>query len=976
MNKQKFETLFKNLTTSQRKAVETVEGPVMVIAGPGTGKTTILTLRIAHILKTTDTPASGILAITYTNAGVKAMRLKLRELIGREADHVGIYTFHSFAKAVIDEFTDHFPHIAYREQLTDIEAGAIVGEILERKDFKGLRPLGKPDMYIGPILGVISSAKQEGFDAKSLRSFAKEAIDMVHADETSYSTRGKTKGQLKGEAKKQLERLEKTFLLADIFELYEAKKKELQKIDFNDLIFELQRALREDELLRTILQERFLYILVDEHQDTNGSQNEIIRTLADFFDTPNVFVVGDEKQAIYRFQGASVENFLSLESIWSDVEVIQLQENFRSTQHILDAGFSTIENNYSEGEHAQLRVELKAARETDTMPIDHTIYQNQQDAEGALVANVEKLLAKDDTSTVAVIVRKNAEVERVTRLLETYGLEVASERVLNIFTHPAGVLFFDLLRSTIDPSHRESLARVLLAGLWDVELADALQHVRDLRSGRIDEVLKKIPVIAETRSQIKEHSPLQFLYNLAEVSGYKKWLATDPAAIEVWRGVLVLAENILQGKGVSDVTVLLEGFEEYHSTHVGGRNITVKMGAPEARLRVLTAHSSKGLEFDYVFIPYTTEKSWLPRTRGSYFGVPEVMKDRGDEKDARRLFYVALTRARKHVVLSSFEKGSDASVETPLRFIDEIHDDLVTTTHAEAHAGLKNLQKKNVAFTPHEKVLQKYTQERLLDKGLSVTALNHFIECPSKFLVVSILALPQAPHPAAEKGTILHLAIARAWQLQNKTPEAIEKIIVDTVREQLVRSFLSPVEQASIEEDLIGDSKALVNELVAHMHGRHDVLVEHASRFTQEVDDIELPLHGKLDAVVTHEKSVAVFDYKTKRAMSENAIRGETKNDDGNYFRQLIFYKLLLQNDSRFSDKAIEPSLMFVVPDDKGMCKTVTLPIEESDVERVKGEISQLVTSVWSGDMLRTTCNDEKCEYCMTVANIKKSQLG
>ncbi len=146
-----FDELYKKLNKGQKEAVDTIEGPVMVVAGPGTGKTTILTLRIANILRLSDTPASGILALTFTEAGVKAMRMKLREIIGSRSNEVRIHTFHGFASSIISEYSDHFPHLQ-GEQMTDIDAENLVREILTGKEFWKLRPLGDPEYYVSKII--------------------------------------------------------------------------------------------------------------------------------------------------------------------------------------------------------------------------------------------------------------------------------------------------------------------------------------------------------------------------------------------------------------------------------------------------------------------------------------------------------------------------------------------------------------------------------------------------------------------------------------------------------------------------------------------------------------------------------------------------------------------------------------------------------------------------------------------------------
>ena len=368
-NENIFNIEYGRLNKSQKTAVDMVEGPVMVIAGPGTGKTTILTLRIANILRKTDTPAHGILAITYTDAGVKAMREKLERIIGSRAHDIRIHTFHSFASSIIAEHSEHFIEISDMKTLDDVGIESIIRKILENKEFSELRPFGKPDAYMRAIISTISDAKKNNMDYKMVSQYAKDEIEKIKNDEESISTRGATKGKLKAEALSRIEKCERTVILSEVFKLYEEEKNKAKKLDFDDLIIELLKKLREDELLLRLVQEQFLYIHVDEHQDTNDLQNSIISLIAEFFDTPNIFIVGDEKQAIYRFQGASVENFMLLKKKWPAMQMISLDTNYRSHQNLLDASFSMIENNYNGDEYNDLRIKLKGEKAKDKIKI-------------------------------------------------------------------------------------------------------------------------------------------------------------------------------------------------------------------------------------------------------------------------------------------------------------------------------------------------------------------------------------------------------------------------------------------------------------------------------------------------------------------------------------------------------------------------------------------------------------------------------
>lgn len=952
---QEFEAAYAKLNEAQKQAVDAVEGPVMVIAGPGTGKTTILTLRVANILRLTDTPPSGILAITYTDAGVKAMRRKLQEIIGARAHEVRLHTFHSFAAAMMAEYPDHFLDSADSRALSDVEQESLIREILKAQKHEALRPLGKPDAYVPAIMRAIGDAKRDALLPEDLRAFAKSEAKKIKSDESSISTRGKTKGQLKATAEAKLKKCERTLLLADIYGEYEEKKHALRLMDFNDLIIRFLIALKNDELLLRLIQERFLYILVDEHQDTNDAQNFIVEMLAEFFDTPNIFIVGDEKQAIYRFQGASVENFLALQRRWPKMKVISLKENYRSHQDILDAAFSLIENNYEGGEYQELRVPLAAKGVKNRRPIEIATGENTAAAEAYLAKKIKDIQKREPEATIAVIVRRNRELERVLRVLEYAGLSVSSERSIDIFTHPLGAAFFDLLEYLADPTRVDALARTMITGLWDLPLHQAAKLIRDLRSGQEFDIEKTLPGLAKIRSELGSDGAVTFIANAARHAGFVKLVKADPMNANVWRGIAALSEAIARDRNINNPLTLIEALLSYRRS-AELKTVKVAVGAPDMAISAMTAHGSKGLEFDYVFLPYATEEAWVGKPRGSSFVLPQKGIAGDDIRDTRRLFYVALTRARKHATVIVPQEESDGRSYTPLRFIGELGGNVATIKLPRADA-LPDLAG-NDAPNTSKNILTNIGKQRLMESGLSVTALNHFLEDPRVFLIESILRVPQAPSASAEKGNAMHAAMNRVWHSKKLDEKRIGQIITETVTEHLQGSFLPIIEKEAIRKELIGSAPAVAKELYGHFsQPRTAVFTEHSveTEFAAEIggETVTILLRGKLDAVIENGESVLVFDYKTRQGMSAASVRGETKGSTGDYFRQLVFYTLLLQNNARWKNKKMLASLVFLSPDKNGRIKTLTLPVSEADIKKLREEIDSLIEFVWGGRLDR-----------------------
>jgi DNA helicase-2/ATP-dependent DNA helicase PcrA len=963
-----FEEKYKSLNTEQKRAVDTIDGPVLVVAGPGTGKTTILTLRIAEILRKTDTPPNGILAITYTDAGVRAMRSKLREIIGNRAHEVYIHTFHSFASAMMSEYPDHFLRIGDFKQITDVDAESLIRTIISQPDFTELRPLGRPDTYILSIIKTISEAKKDAFTPEDIRQHSILEIENIKNDESNLSTRGATKGKLKAEALERIEKLEKTILFADVYQKYEEQKQSLKLKDFDDLIIELMNTMKSDELLLRLIQERFLYLLVDEHQDTNDSQNSIVSQIADFFDTPNVFIVGDEKQAIYRFQGASVENFLKLQKKWPTMKVINLDVNYRSHQSILDASFAMIENNYEAGEYTNLRVELKSGVKGPKKPLDIIIGDNTPAIEEYLVNKLKEITKNDPKVTVAIITRRNRELERLLRLLESQGISVSSERSLDIFHHPIGVAFFDLIEYIVDPTRVDYLAKTLVAGMWGVTFEESVRIIRAIKSNQDDALEIILPRIKNIKDRMLKDGSVGGIIHSAEESGFVTLVSKDPSFVHVWKGIVTLAESLAREGDITNPTELMSAMLKYKMS-AESKTVKVSVGAPDFPIKAMTAHGSKGLEFDYVFIPYANEETWVGRAHGSSFILPAQKSGGHDIRDTRRLFYVAITRARKHAVVLYSTEESDGKMLTPLRFVSELHTDHTSETKLpRISISLRDLRGISKEENQSDKLMVSEAKKVLLESGLSVTALNHFLECPSKFLYESILKMPQAPSLSAEKGSAMHEAISKVWMQKDKSVSNIESIVVSTITEYINKSMLSQNDKIALKNELIENAPKVASALELHFATQGIVSTERwfETPFDAKYNDknFVIPIHGKLDTVIDEGDTISVFDYKTRKGMSVAAIKGDTKSDDGNYFRQLVFYKLLLAGKSEWRTRKINTSLVFISPDDKGRCPIITIPVEKEDITRTNKEIQSLIDSVWSGKIIEEYCSDINCQYC------------
>ena len=346
-----FEEIYAALNQAQKQAVDTLEGPVMVIAGPGTGKTQILSARIGKILLETDANPENILCLTYTDAGTVAMRKRLIRFIGPDAYKVHIHTFHSFCNDIIQDNLSLFEKSTL-EPISELESIEVFKELID--GFPKNHPLKRyrGDVYfeINNLKNLFSNMKREGWDTGMINSAIDSyLLDLPNRDEFVYQRAYKQfkKGDLKqNQIDLVTEKMEKLRAAVNEFDRFISLMKKRNRYDFDDMILWVLQAFKENRLLLANYQEQFQYILVDEYQDTSGTQNSLVELLINYWEQPNVFVVGDDDQSIYRFQGANIENMEKFADAYSkDLKTVVLTDNYRSTQPILNIAKTLIDRN-------------------------------------------------------------------------------------------------------------------------------------------------------------------------------------------------------------------------------------------------------------------------------------------------------------------------------------------------------------------------------------------------------------------------------------------------------------------------------------------------------------------------------------------------------------------------------------------------------------------------------------------------------
>ncbi|MBI1975487.1 MAG: ATP-dependent helicase [Candidatus Vogelbacteria bacterium] len=971
-SEQQFRSFYERLNARQRDAVDTIEGPVMVVAGPGTGKTQILTLRIANILRLTDTPPDAILALTFTNAGVFAMRERLLSIVGTVAHRVRIHTFHSFCNETIERYPEYFPRIIGGRHASEPVRHKIIEKILDGHPFTVIRPAGDPQYYVRGIASALSELKRELVSPERLSEILDERKRLLAEDPNACHEKGRYAGQLTGAHRDSLRQLEKTRELLAAYCAYEATLAEEHLYDFDDMIGEVAEALQSNTEFRLIAQEQHQYILADEHQDANDSQNRILDLLAQFYESPNLFVVGDTKQAIYRFQGASVENFRRFTERYPSARVITLEENYRSHQTILDAAHDLISENH-----------LIAKSPHAIVPI-RVIANASPDHEYAFLAGhiAGRISAGAKPCEIAVMYRNNADAAGIARSLEQRGVATVVESTQDLFADPAIRLLRLLLQYAVSFGDDVLLAEVLYAPFLRIEPTRAHELVREAREQRVrlhDVVQKNEPDLFRQFARWKEHAYTRpVLDAFAEIfaeSGFRDFALGNDRARElldsaeslftIVRGVAAYSPR----STLADALQLLDTAESYRLL---GKEYE---GDISQRVRLMTAHRAKGREFDFVYIAHATERKWSGSGGGKKFILP-IYNGRSENveqlDDERRLFYVALTRARKDVAISYSETREDGSPELPCEFLEAVRERCVISAGTPAPIDrLLPVSRQGPSLGERE-----YIADLFRRRGLSATSLNNYLECPWKYFFMSLVRIPDAKTPVMLYGTAVHGALKDFFDALAVEPAR------DPGSQMLMASFARRLEiQPMVESDFCAymdkGSNALRGYWETYESTWHTpALTEYRVGGYELVNGITLT--GSLDKIeLLSGGAVIVVDYKTKKPESRNAIEGKTKGSSGNMKRQLVFYKLLLEGYAGDKFRMEAGEIDFIEPNDSGKYKKERFLISNGEVDELRETISRVGDEIVNASFFDSNCGDEKCRFCalgeaMKMSGVKK----
>ncbi len=1032
----KYKEEYQKLNEKQRQAVDTIEGPVMVIAGPGTGKTQILAARIGKILLETDVLPQNILCLTYTDAGAIAMRKRLLQFIGPDAYKVNIYTFHGFCNEIIQQNLSLFEKPALNP-ISDLERIQLYKTLIDNLPKDNLLKRYRGDVYyeIRNLQHLFSAMKREGWTPEYITSCIGQYLEKIKDDESFKYKRasaksGKKVGDYKPAYFDEIERMEKLCAAVNEFNNFQDLMKQHSLYDFDDMINWVIRVFKENKNLSTgqagVLanyQERFQYILVDEYQDTSGTQNEIVKLLIDFWDSPNVFVVGDDDQSIFRFQGANIENMENFANSFEGLLKIVLTNNYRSTKPILDVSKSLIDKNEERLIHKfpgltkdliSSKEELKKLTEPPLLIEYNTVKDEMAD-----ITNKVKTLIEQGTEPgkIAIIYKENNYGEQLMKYFRLKNIPVYSKRSINILDDPFAkkiirimhylaaehdipyggdeilfeMLHFDfykippieIAKLTVEVNSKNysgqstSLRRLLYEkantpsrDLFDTGINPALegfskmmeQLIADVSNVTLQQLFEKIIADAGVLSYImKSDEKITLLQILTALFDFiKEETARNP---------------MLDLQGLVDIIDLMK--KEKLSLPL------MQFSGNSAGVNFLTAHGSKGLEFEHVFITGMNAHLWEKKNspnRG--YKLPDTLfsslPSGNADEELRRLFYVALTRAEKNLGISYIKIKPDGKDAEHSMFIAEIVEANNLGIKAITLPQEELMEFEMLNFIPQAPEIEKDEADfitSLLEKYvMNVTSLNNYLDCPLAFYYKNLIRIPSGKSENLEFGSAVHFALQKLFEEMQKNEQqqfpSKEKMLGYFVwyMKRHRENFTKEAYDRRMEygEKVLGDY--------------YDNYINSCNKIVAVERNIKnvvngIPIKGKIDKMEFNGKEVNVVDYKTGDVNSEYTKKkllapNEKQPNGGDYWRQAVFYKILVDNMDDKDWKVVSSEFDFVEPDKTKGYQKRKIFIEPADITTVKQQLTEVWNKIQARDFY-TGCGKEDCTWCNFVKENK-----
>ncbi|MDD5495913.1 MAG: ATP-dependent DNA helicase [Candidatus Omnitrophica bacterium] len=964
-----YKRFYSELNDQQKLAVDTINGPLLVLAGPGTGKTQLLSVRAGSILEKARCESENILILTYTNAAAKAMKERLARVIGPRGYDVEVGTFHGFANSIIQESEEAANYVGDKIQMSEVEQVRAIEYALDNtKGVDEIRPFRAPYLYLDEILSRIAELKRDGITPEKLREYLKKRSSSDVRIDDKYM------GRLKA--------------FSIIYAMYEKLKEggdkaifdERGRYDFDDMILFATEALRNEKALSDKYRSRFIYVMVDEYQDTNGAQMEMLFTLLNY-DNPNLCCVGDDDQSIYRFQGASVGNFKILKERFPGLEIMSLKNNYRSSKELIEASGKII-NLIPQYERMEEKV-LESVKNYREKEIEFRELSTPEEETRYIVDKVFELKGRIEKSrdltaeerehpynNIAILVRKRRDILRIIDAFLHAGIPYATDGKEDISGEKRVRQLLDILElAHITPQETElkdlALYKVLTADYFEIPTKEILQFILHLNAKREKDKSQKKTLLSEFLSYFGEgkkkdaiasgdnknmrraaetikkllnesrarpvHALLMdyikeagiYRYILREYRDEKVLKMRELRSLSSFVNMVKAADIAMPAMGLDDFMLEMKTRKD-HGLPIKGDVVTMTQDG----VRIFTAHGSKGQEFHSVIIPFCLQnKNWPARPIPEKIPMPydlfksrEAIKEKGVSRqlflnDETRLFYVAMTRAKSNLIFTS--SPTEDSVSS--FYLTGLDIDREGPQHVEEEAILqKSLETTdlNDPFIGTENVLK----DLIKNMTLNPTRINNYITCRRKFLYNDILKLPGPKKKSLVFGNCVHKALEETYRIYKE-----KKVFPDFnfFRKAFEQELKFQGVEKSIETICLGEERMRMLERWFMEEAKSPVVPIGLERKLVITVGDGIIFTGKYDKVEWENISqnlVRVVDYKTGKPDNHLKAIGacqDLKSEDcDGYLRQLVAYKLLFERDKKESAgrKVSHGVLAFIEP--------------------------------------------------------------
>lgn len=967
----------KQLNSKQQAAVNHRQGPLLVVAGAGTGKTSVLVNRLAQILEQEKVQSDRVLLLTFTEKAAQEMEERADRLLPYGYLDLWINTFHSFCERILREHALDIGLPADFRLLTATEQWMTIKKNFDRFNLDYYRPLGNPTKFISELLKHFSRLKDENISSAEYLAYAKK----IKSKTSSKKENTEEDGDIL-----ESDRLQE---LAGAYETYNNLLLENSWLDFGDLILYTLKLLRERPNILKHYREQFLYVMVDEFQDTNWAQYELVKLLS--APNNNLMVVGDDDQAIYRFRGASLANIMQFKDDFPEAVEIVLTENYRSRQDILDISHKFISHNNPNRLESKLNINKSLVAKGDEAKMGQPpvfLLLERQNEELSMVA--EKILeiykrdqdAGQDTawSDFAILARSNDTASQFVKELTRRGIPnqfvslrglyyksiildcLAYLRLLDNY-HESSALFRVLNLSPFRISHADiiSLNRFARRKAWSLfETLQKAQMVDDLSPEALPPIRHLLALIEKHSQLVSSTLPSKLFFKFVEESGLIKDLDID-ADQESFSYLNQFYQKIKRLEEGAPDTRLNDFMEVMNLELEAGESGSLRLDfVDQDSVRVMTVHAAKGLEFPYVFLVNLADKKFPTINRSEKIPLPlglvkEILVDSKDAhtEEERRLFYVALTRAKKELYITSAKDYGGAREKKVSRFIEEAG--LAATAASNLVNGnelLRDLADEGAQF------LQAELSVDQLPKKFSFSQLAAYDNCPLQYKFAFILKIP-APEdkPSLIFGRVMHNVFydflkpiinnPQATLFTDDKPDA-KLLTLKRLQNLLARHWVNDgYESSEQREDYYQRAQAALKDYLAAFcppaQAMPNVLFLEKNFSFKIGGEI---LKGAIDRVDKVEGGVEVIDYKTGRPKDKLEWKDR---------RQLILYQLFLEEVLQI--KVLSLKYYYV----EGGSVLAFSP-KETEKEKLKLEVKKQIEAIKSRNFAPKP--SQMCKFC------------